>query len=80
MSKIKGTLENWGPVLDAHDTLEDFYLDRDRKVVCVIGNVYGHKTIKDGTLITTSLLIRFDFKLKLLYTTNSIYRLGKILE
>ena len=75
MADITGTLEDWITIKTGNYTPFE-----QRKVVGVTGYVYGHKIIKDGTLITTSPLIKFDFKLKLLYTTNSIYRLGKILE
>jgi len=66
-------LENWAVVESAN--IASYHALRAGSLL--VGKVFSHPRIGEGTFIFTSPIIRFDEKTKVAETRNTSYRLGQ---
>jgi hypothetical protein len=66
-------LENWAVVESAN--IAGYHVLRAGNLL--VGNVFGHPRIEEGTFIFTSPIMRLDAKEKVVETRNTWYRLGQ---
>jgi hypothetical protein len=67
-------LENWAVVESVN--LANFEALQAGSLL--VGKVYGHPRIADGTFIFTSAIVRFDENTQTAETRNTSYRLGQM--
>lgn len=74
-AKQTARLEKWGLRLDE---AVDPYKAPETVPVRLVGYVYGHPRVPDGTLVSSSTVIELDVKNSLAETKNTTYTLGEI--
>ena len=72
--KPSARLENWAVVESAN--IASYQTLRAGRLL--VGKVFSHPTIGEGTFIFTSLIVRMDEKTKVVETRNTSYRLGQV--
>jgi hypothetical protein len=71
--KPSARLENWAVVESAN--IASYHALRAGSLL--VGKVYSHPTIGEGTFIFTSPIVGFDEKTSVAETRNTAYRLGQ---
>lgn len=66
-------IENW-----SFQQTGDAYTAPELRSRCLVGTVYGHPRMKDGSEIQTSEIVKINKKLRRVFTVNTAYSLGTV--